>query len=118
MVVGLDKNTYAGVNYNPIILLTMLTAMTAAFLWPFVAVFLFPGTLRLLFLAICMLLILSSAWMALRMRLNPAAAFVDSGHHRCFQFTIARAGIIFYVRGGIKWRDTLYTKDQLKRGRQ
>ena len=48
MVVGLDKNTYAGVNYNPIILLTMLTAMTAAFLWPS-AVFLFPGTLRLLF---------------------------------------------------------------------
>ena len=118
MVVGLDKNTYAGVNYNPIILLTMLTAMTAAFLWPFVAVFLFPGTLRLLFLAICMLLILSSAWMALRMRLNPAAALLIPVIIGVFNFTIARAGIIFYVRGGIKWRDTLYTKDQLKRGRQ
>ena len=118
MVVGLDKNTYAGVNYNPIILLTMLTAMTAAFLWPFVAVFLFPGTLRLLFLAICMLLILSSAWMALRMRLNPAAALLIPVIICVFNFTIARAGIIFYVRGGIKWRDTLYTKDQLKRGRQ
>ena len=118
MVVGLDKNTYAGVNYNPIILLTMLTAMTAAFLWPFVAVFLFPGTLRLLFLAICMLLILSSAWMALRMRLNPAAALLIPVIIGVFNFTIARAGIIFYVRGGIKWRDTLYAKDQLKRGRQ
>ena len=118
MVVGLDKNTYAGVNYNPIILLIMLTAMTAAFLWPFVAVFLFPGTLRLLFLAICMLLILSSAWMALRMRLNPAAALLIPVIIGVFNFTIARAGIIFYVRGGIKWRDTLYTKDQLKRGRQ
>ena len=118
MVVGLDKNTYAGVNYNPIILLTMLTAMTAAFLWPFVAFFLFPGTLRLLFLAICMLLILSSAWMALRMRLNPAAALLIPVIIGVFNFTIARAGIIFYVRGGIKWRDTLYTKDQLKRGRQ
>ena len=118
MVVGLDKNTYAGVNYNPIILLTMLTAMTAAFLWPFVAVFLFPGTLRLLLLAICMLLILSSAWMALRMRLNPAAALLIPVIIGVFNFTIARAGIIFYVRGGIKWRDTLYTKDQLKRGRQ
>ena len=118
MVVGLDKNTYAGVNYNPIILLTMLTALTAAFLWPFVAVFLFPGTLRLLFLAICMLLILSSAWMALRMRLNPAAALLIPVIIGVFNFTIARAGIIFYVRGGIKWRDTLYAKDQLKRGRQ
>tara|TARA_Y100000814_G_scaffold172886_1_gene126368 strand:- start:895 stop:2058 length:1164 start_codon:yes stop_codon:yes gene_type:complete len=118
LVVGLDKNTYAGVNYNPIILLTMLTALTAAFLWPFVAVFLFPGTLRLLFLAICMLLILSSAWMALRMRLNPAAAMLIPVIIGVFNFTIARAGIIFYVRGGIKWRDTLYAKDQLKRGRQ
>ena len=27
------------------------------------------------------------------------------------------AGIIFYIRGGIKWRDTLYTKEQLQSGR-
>ena len=117
MVVGLDKNTYAGVNYNPFILLTMLVAMTAAFLWPFVAVFLFSGVLGQLFLAICALLILSSGWMALRMKLNPAAALLIPVIIGVFNFTIARAGIIFYIRGGIKWRDTLYTKDQLKRGR-
>tara|TARA_Y100001934_G_scaffold144835_2_gene174047 strand:- start:1057 stop:2220 length:1164 start_codon:yes stop_codon:yes gene_type:complete len=117
MVVGLDKNTFAGVNYNPFILMAMIGSVTYAFLWPFVGVFLFAGRLQFMLGAICGLLVLSSAWMAIRMRLNPLAALLIPAIIGLFNFTIARAGIIFYVRGGIKWRDTLYTKEQLKNGR-
>lgn len=117
MVVGLDKNTYAGLNYNPFMLITMIFVVTLTFLWPFVGMFLFEGGLRNLFLAINAILILSSGWMAIRMKLNPLAAVCIPVIVGIFVFTIARAGIIFYVRGGIKWRGTLYTKDQLKSGR-
>ena len=117
MVVGLDKNTYAGVNYNPFIWAAMLMSVALAFLWPFVAVFLFTGTLQVLFAVICFVLIVSTGWMALRMKINPLVAFCIPFIIGIFLFTIARAGIIFYIRGGIKWRDTLYTKEQLRNGR-
>lgn len=117
MVVGLDKNTYAGVNYNPLIWAAMLLSVALAFLWPFVAVFLFAGTLQMLFAAICLVLVLSTGWMALRMSITPLVAFCIPFIVGVFLFTIARAGIIFYIRGGIKWRDTLYTKEQLRNGR-
>ena len=117
MVVGLDKNTYAGVNYNPFIWGAMLMSIALAFLWPFVAVFLFTGTLQTLFAAICLVLVVSTGWMALRMEITPLGAFCIPFIVGIFLFTIARAGIIFYIRGGIKWRDTLYTKEQLRNGR-
>ena len=117
MVVGLDKNTYAGVNYNPFIWAAMLLSMALAFLWPFVAVFLFAGTLQILFAVICLVLVASTGWMALRMEITPLVAFCIPFIVGIFLFTIARAGIIFYIRGGIKWRDTLYTKEQLRNGR-
>ena len=117
MVVGLDKNTYAGVNYNPFIWGGMLMSIALAFLWPFVAVFLFTGTLQTLFAAICLVLVVSTGWMALRMEITPLVAFCIPFIVGIFLFTIARAGIIFYIRGGIKWRDTFYTKEQLRNGR-
>jgi len=117
MVVGLDKNTYAGVNYNPFVWAAMLMSVALAFLWPFVAVFLFTGTLQIFFAAICLVLVVSTGWMALRMKITPLVAFCIPFIVGVFLFTIARAGIIFYIRGGIKWRDTLYTKEQLRNGR-
>ncbi|MBA61717.1 MAG: hypothetical protein CMJ76_05060 [Planctomycetaceae bacterium] len=117
MVVGLDKNTYAGVDYNPFKWIVMLVFVTLAFLWPFMGIFMFIDNLQLLFAAICGVLIISSAWMAMRMRVNPFAALCVPLIIMIFLFIIARAGIIFYIRGGIKWRDTLYTKQQLRSGR-
>ena len=103
-------------NYNPH-MGRHADVQALAFLWPFVAVFLFTGTLQTLFAAICLVLVVSTGWMALRMEITPLVAFCIPFIVGIFLFTIARAGIIFYIRGGIKWRDTFYTKEQLRNGR-
>ena len=117
MIVGLDKNTYAGVNYNPILWVAMILGMGFAFFWPFVAIFFCEGQLQVLFAWICVVLMVSSGWMAIRMQITPFIAVCVPFIVAIFIFTITRAGIIFYIRGGIKWRDTLYTKEQLQSGR-
>ena len=117
MIVGLDKNTYAGVNYNPLLWMTMILGVGLGFLWPFVAIFFYEGHLQILFAWICGVLMVSSGWMAIRMKITPFIAVCVPFIVAIFIFTIMRAGIIFYIRGGIKWRGTLYTKEQLQSGR-
>lgn len=117
MIVGLDKNTYAGVNYNPLLWMTMILGVGLGFLWPFVAIFFYEGPLQILFAWICGVLMVSSGWMAIRMKITPCIAVCVPFIVAIFIFTIMRAGIIFYIRGGIKWRGTLYTKEQLQSGR-
>jgi len=117
MIVGLDKNTYAGVNYNPLLWMTMILGVGLGFLWPFVAIFFYEGPLQILFAWICGALMVSSGWMAIRMKITPCIAVCVPFIVAIFIFTIMRAGIIFYIRGGIKWRGTLYTKEQLQSGR-
>ena len=117
MIVGLDKNTYAGVNYNPLLWMTMILGVGLGFFWPFVAIFFYEGPLQILFAWICGVLMVSSGWMAIRMKITPCIAVCVPFIVAIFIFTIMRAGIIFYIRGGIKWRGTLYTKEQLQSGR-
>ena len=117
MIVGLDKNTYAGVNYNPLLWMTMILGVGLGFFWPFAAIFFYEGPLQILFAWICGVLIVSSGLMAIRMKITPFIAVCVPFIVAIFIFTIMRAGIIFYIRGGIKWRGTLYTKEQLQSGR-
>ena len=117
MIVGLDKNTYAGVNYNPLLWMTMILGVGLGFFWPFAAIFFYEGPLQILFAWICGVLMVSSGWMAIRMKITPCIAVCVPFIVAIFIFTIMRAGIIFYIRGGIKWRGTLYTKEQLQSGR-
>jgi len=117
MIVGLDKNTYAGVNYNPLLWMTMILGIGLGFFWPFAAIFFYEGPLQILFAWICGVLMVSSGWMAIRMKITPCIAVCVPFIVAIFIFTIMRAGIIFYIRGGIKWRGTLYTKEQLQSGR-
>ena len=117
MIVGLDKNTYAGVNYNPLLWMTMILGVGLGFFWPFAAIFFYEGPLQILFAWICGVLIVSSGLMAIRMKITPCIAVCVPFIVAIFIFTIMRAGIIFYIRGGIKWRGTLYTKEQLQSGR-
>ena len=117
MIVGLDKNTYAGVNYNPLLWMAMILGVGLGFFWPFAAIFFYEGPLQILFAWICGVLMVSSGWMAIRMKITPCIAVCVPFIVAIFIFTIMRAGIIFYIRGGIKWRGTLYTKEQLQSGR-
>ena len=117
LVVGLDKNTYAGVGYNLGLMTLAVLNLVLTFLWPFIGVFVLQGTPQVLLGIVCSLLIISSAAMALRIRVNPICALFLPWIIFVFVFTIIRATVLFYLRGGIKWRDTLYTRKELMTNR-
>jgi hypothetical protein len=75
------------------------------------------GTPQVLLGIVCSLLLVSSAVMALRIGVNPICALFLPWIITVFVFTIIRATVLFYVRGGIKWRDTLYTRKELMTNR-
>ena len=87
------------------------------FLWPFIGVWITTSTAEWMLGVICIELFGSSAWMALRLKINPVCALFLPWIVVVFVFTIIRATVLFYIRGGIKWRDTLYTREQLKSNR-
>ena len=117
LVVGLDKNTYAGVGYNLGLMTLAVLSLVLTFLWPFIGVFVLQDTPQVLLGIVCSLLLVSSAVMALRIGVNPICALFLPWIITVFVFTIIRATVLFYVRGGIKWRDTLYTRKELMTNR-
>ena len=113
LVVGLDKNVYATVRYNLGLMTLAVLNLVLLFLWPFIGIFVLQGTPQVLLGIVCLLLLVSSTMMALRVRVNPVSALFLPWIIAVFVFTIIRACVLFYVRGGIKWRDTLYTRKEL-----
>ncbi|MBC8437406.1 MAG: glycosyltransferase [Planctomycetes bacterium] len=117
LVVGLDKNVYAGVGYNLGLMTLTVISLVLTFLWPFIGIFVLTGIPQMLLGIVCALLLGSSATMALRIRVNPISTLFLPWIITVFVFTIIRATILFYIRGGIKWRDTLYTRKELMTNR-
>ena len=113
LVVGLDKNVYAGVGYNLGLMTLAVLNLVLVFLWPFIGIFVLQDTPQILLGIVCALLLVSSAVMAVRIRVNPVCALFLPWIIAVFVFTIIRATVLFYLRGGIKWRDTLYTRKEL-----
>ena len=113
LVVGLDKNVYATVGYNLGLMTLAVMSLALTFLWPFIGIFVLPDTPQMLLGVVCVLLLVSSAIMAWRIRVNPICALFPPWIITVFVFTIIRATVLFYIRGGIKWRDTLYTRKEL-----
>jgi len=117
LVVGLDKNAYAGVGYNLGLVTLAILNLFLVFLWPFIGVLVLRDTPQILLGVVCSLLLVSSAVMALRIRVNPICTLFLPWIITVFVFTIIRATVLFYVRGGIKWRDTMYTRKELMTNR-
>jgi hypothetical protein len=117
MVRGLEKNSFAGVEYRiaPLAGGTLLALI--CFVRPFAAPF-FDGEAALAADAASLLLAAaiyaySSRLYGIRFRffpLFPAAVLL-------FLFTVWRAAVLTLVRGGIEWRGTRYSLEELKRNR-
>ena len=115
-VVGLEKNVLAGVDYRPSILLGNCVLVLALFFSPFVAIWLYAGIARWLYIATAVILLLSAGKLALDL---------DAGG-RCwcvlwypvtlllFVYIVVRNTILTYWRGGIRWRDQHYPLSQLR----
>lgn len=114
MMIGLEKNLFAGVDYSLAISVAGTSFFLFVYLWPFVALLFLRGPAWWMSLAATTMLL----WQALRTAratgcsrwsvvLFPLAVVL-------FVFVQWRAITLTYVRGGIRWRDTHYPLAELR----
>ncbi len=114
---GLEKNSFAGVEYSVALLVVSSAAMLLFNVWPFVAVFITAGLTRLLYAGTVLLILVvcgggigeggGKPWHAVGF---PFAALF-------FLFVLWRSTLKALRNGGIEWRGTHYPLAQLKANR-
>src|SRR6266404_2535720 len=114
LIHGLEKNTFAGVEYNLAVVVTSSIAQLVVFIWPVVALALTRGPTWWLNLAIVgslAVLYMDNAYCHGAKRWHcvgfPVTALL-------FQYIIWRATLLTLVNDGIDWRGTHYSLPELK----
>ena len=114
LIHGLEKNTFAGVEYSLLIVVASSLAQFFVFLWPLVALFFTHGALWWLNLAIIgslAILYMDNARCHGAKRWHCVGFPVPA---LLFQYIIWRATLLTLVNDGIDWRGTHYSLQELK----
>jgi glycosyltransferase involved in cell wall biosynthesis len=114
LIHGLEKNAFAGLDYNPLAVLAGTLMQLLVQIWPFVALFATSGAAQMINLVI-VLLILTLVWD--NARAYGSRYWYGIGFPVCtlfFLYILWRTMLVVLARGGIIWRGTLYPLTQLK----
>jgi glycosyltransferase involved in cell wall biosynthesis len=118
MIIGLEKNSFAGIDYQMTKLIASTVALFAFFIWPFVALLATSGMLWWGNLLIVILL-------GLCFRLTAGVVGMSGFYYLGFPFGIAviihimwRSALRILLRGGMEWRETFYALDELRENRR
>ncbi len=114
-MIGLEKNTFAGLYYSYFMVLFSMGGIFISQVWPFWALFLTEGTTRLVYGVSVLLLFLVYQQTANVMAKGSIVYFIVFPFSALlFLFSIARATVLTIIRGGIYWRGTFYSLNDLK----
>ena len=114
MVRGLEKNTYAAIDYN-LPAAVFITVMMLLFnIWPYIAIFLTTGIAHWLYIAnvVALTLLLASSARETRNPYSCAVGFPLAV--LLFVFVQWRSIYLTYRNNGIQWRDTHYSLAELR----
>jgi cellulose synthase/poly-beta-1,6-N-acetylglucosamine synthase-like glycosyltransferase len=114
LVRGLEKNTYAAIDYNLFAAVFISITMLLFNIWPYFAVFLTTGPARWIYLAniVVLTLLLASSARETRNPLSCALGFPLAV--LLFLFIQWRSIFLTYWNNGIQWRDTRYSLKELR----
>ncbi len=116
VIKGLTKNAFASLNFNSLRTVLSVAAIAMLSVLPFAALFFVTGW-ALLFAAIAVLAILIlHAGTARRAQLSPLNAFTHPLGAILFAYILVRSTVVTLGRGGVVWRDTFYSLDDLRKG--
>ncbi|RXJ04633.1 glycosyltransferase [Anaerobacillus alkaliphilus] len=115
-IIGLEKNTFAGLYYNYFMVIFALSGIFISQVWPYLALFYTEGVTRTLYGISILLLFLVYRETANVMAKGAVRYFlVFPISAVIFMYCIARATILTSFRGGIQWRGTFYSMKELKK---
>jgi glycosyltransferase involved in cell wall biosynthesis len=113
--VGLEKNTFAGLNYRISMVLFAILGVFLTHVLPFVTVFSANKTVALLSLGNILLSGILYIVIIKRMTLfSPSMFLVFPITALLFIYSIIRASLLTFKRGGIVWRGTTYKLSELR----
>jgi len=114
VIKGLEKNAFSGADYNiPLVLFGSLFHIVCS-IWPFLALLVTHGVVRVIYSAVVCLIVVSFVDSA---RFHHAKAWYVIGYPlttALFVFILLRTMLLNLVQGGIYWRGTFYSLKELK----
>ena len=114
LVMGLEKNIFAGTDYRLWLALSGVIFNIIAILWPYLALFLASGSTLFLYSLIVIVISLVAADGARFHGFSPWFALGFPLTVGLFTFIIIRSVTCNLVNGGITWRGTFYSLDELR----
>jgi hypothetical protein len=117
MVAGLRKNAFAGFEYSVLALLGATVVGLLLNVWPFVAIWITTGMVRVFYLATAVVLVSMYVHSAALQRSRPWLAVGYPIAALIFLYILWSSAVATLVHDGISWRDTRYTLRDLRRNR-
>jgi glycosyltransferase involved in cell wall biosynthesis len=114
LIEGLEKNSFAGVDYRVTTVLGGTLALLVFDLLPFLGVVVLSGPPRWLYAATALVLLVQARHTARDMGFTPRCAWLFPVAVLLFIYIQWRAMVLTYVRRGIRWRGTHYALDELR----
>lgn len=117
LIVGLEKNSFAALEYQPAAVLLAIGVLLATHVWPFAAVLLTWGPTRFVYLAVVLGLLFAAAKGAQEIRIPANRAFGFPVCVLLFCYITWRSMWLALRQRGIRWRDTHYGLAELRANR-
>jgi hypothetical protein len=117
MIRGLEKNSFAGIDYSIFRLIGSTLTLFIFTLLPFAAIFFTQGFTRILYAATVILILSCCAYGAGLHRIKRRYAFGFPFASLLFIYIMWRSSLIALRNNGINWRGTHYSLDELRGNR-
>lgn len=117
MAHGLEKNSFASMEYSVPATIAALLCVVTLFVFPFFGMVLAEGTARILFTATYVLQALATAESARRLGLDPWLGPMFPFSAGFLAYVVVRSMVVTLRTGGIRWRGTFYALADLRRNK-
>lgn len=113
---GLEKNTFAGLHYRVSMVFLAIIGTFVSTIFPYIT--LFTGDSIHLLLSILVIFLLGCSYTLTTKKIttfSPLLFIVFPITSMLFIYSIARASILTFIRGGVMWRGTKYSLKELRK---
>jgi cellulose synthase/poly-beta-1,6-N-acetylglucosamine synthase-like glycosyltransferase len=116
VIKGLTKNAFASLNFNSLRTVLSVAAIGMLSILPFAALFFATGLARLFAAVAVLAVLILHAGAARNAHLSPLNALTHPLGAILFAYILVRSTVVTLGRGGVVWRDTFYSIDDLRKG--
>lgn len=114
---GLEKNAFAGADYNIPLVISGAAAQILCSIWPFIAIFVTAGPVQWIYLATVLVILLVVADSARFHNARPWYAIGYPFTSALFVYILMRTMVLNLRQGGIYWRGTFYSLAELRQNK-